>query len=175
MFQTRPLKISSSPAKAGFFLLGSIAFAAWGIWFAGLGPGELEESGAHRLRWGHPWFGWVTAVFFGCGALVFLREVFDRSPQLLVQNEGLTWRRWGGTEIPWREITEIELKEFRGGKVIAIRLIDPNRYGPRFPYSLLSRLGRSLSRDDLTIPTATLHRLPEDIFATMDYFWRKNR
>ncbi len=127
------------------------------------------------MRWAHPWFGWLTAVFFGYGVLAFLREAFDRSPQLLIQDEGLTWRRWGVKEIPWREITEIELKEYRGGKVIEIQLRDPDCYRPRFPFSLFSRISRSLSRDNLTISTATLLRLPEDIFATMDYFWRKNR
>ena len=175
MFKTRPLQISSNPVKSGILLLGSLALAAWGVWFAGLGPDELEEIGFRRARRMHPWFGWVTAAFFGYCVLLLLREVLDRTPQLLVQDEGLTWRRWGRKEIPWREITQIELKEHRGAEVIAIRLRDPDRYGPRFPYSLLSRLGGSLSRDDLTIPTATLHRLPEDIFATMDHFWRNNR
>jgi hypothetical protein len=85
---------------------------------------------------GAPWIGWANVIFFGAAVPLFLRQLLDRRPRLVIDGEGVLDRTLGVGVIPWSEITGAD---FAGSDFIRLSLRDPARCTAR-----LGRVGRGL-------------------------------
>ncbi len=91
---------------------GGLLFLAGAVFMFGTpvhSPGEKEAE-----------YGWilqlVISLWFGGYGLVALSRGFDRRPVVVVDSEGLFYRPYGASIIPWRDIRSVEwIEESKGG------------------------------------------------------------
>jgi hypothetical protein len=105
------------------FLIASFGFVVVGIWmiFEGI------------------MLGWVSIAFFGSGALIFIWQIFDSRPRLIIDSEGITDRTLGVGKIVWADIEDASIKSIQGTDFICLKLVDPEKYLGR-----LSKVGRGI-------------------------------
>lgn len=68
--------------------------------------------------------GWANLVFFGACAAIFLRQLFDRRPRLLIDDAGVTDRTLGIGTIPWNAIVDARLRRVGRQPFIGLTLRD---------------------------------------------------
>jgi len=111
------ITISNSRSKYVLLLLVSIGFVVAGIFLVSFGTAS-EERGA----------GWTSLLFFGaCGAL-FIRQLLDSRPRLIIDEHGINDRTLGVGLIPWPEITDAYVKTIRGGDFICLKVRNPEMW-----------------------------------------------
>lgn len=108
-----PLVIRSSRGKLLLLLLAALAFVAGGLFILAHGrPGEA-------------WVGWAGIVFFGACAAVFVRQLLDARPRLVIDDIGILDRTLGVGLIPWQDIAGAYLRSLQGNHFICLELRDP--------------------------------------------------
>ena len=122
--------IELSKVKAILIILGSVAFVAMGSWILSLDASTIEGSG----RYGSPTltYGFAIAaiVFFGLGAAVGSRKLFDKTPGLILNREGFTDNSSGVSAglVPWSEVVEIGQYRVQRQKFASVHVVDPEKY-----------------------------------------------
>lgn len=111
----QPLVISNSRWKYLLFLLVSLGFVAGGIFILRIPNSTIDR-----------WTGWATILFFGAGAALFIRQLFDARPRLTINEQGIDDRTLGVGLIPWSEITNAYVKSIKGNDFVCLILRDPN-------------------------------------------------
>lgn len=117
----------ASRTTTGLLVLGSVAFVAAGLWFAGVfgdppRPLRIPEPAVTTI-------GWVAIVFFGlCGAYLVWRLASPKPAvvlreDVLIDNASLA----SAGSIPWVEITGSQVVELMGQRFLGIHLRDPQR------------------------------------------------
>ncbi|MGH8761317.1 MAG: STM3941 family protein [Burkholderiales bacterium] len=123
-----PLVIPLSKTKLGLLLLGAAAFVALGIWLY-LYAGELTlENSQYVLR--------VRAAavacvgFFGLCAVYAGAKLFDNSPGLIIDAEGLVDNSSGlsAGRIPWSDIKGVGFTTVEKQRFLTIVVHDPHKY-----------------------------------------------
>jgi len=71
-------------------LIASLAFVASGVFLL--------------LRSPDKWVGWMSIIFFGACALVFVWQLLDARPRLIIDDSGVFDRSLGVGVIPWSQI-----------------------------------------------------------------------
>ncbi len=138
--QTNALIIHASRWKYGWFLLLALGFVALGIALLYLNKAT--------------WAAWLTIVFFGGGALIFLRQLTDRRPRLIIDPQGVFDRTLGIGWIVWSDILDLQLFSIQGQPFIGLKLINESDYLAR-----LSPLKRKLiaGNQKFGFPTLSLN------------------
>ena len=148
-----------APFRILFIVLGAIGFVLLGAWIAGLfGPPP---------RPGQQWAGWLAIAFFGLCAVVSARRLFEHQDLIVVDRNGLYWRRWSQATIPWSAIEWIEPRTVRRNRFLCIHLKDRSQ----FPTGRLTAWGsaanRSLGYGDFAMTTLGTDRTLDELLAAL--------
>ncbi len=128
------IALRNSRKKNTLFLLVCAGFVAMGVFL--LAAGDPSDA----------WIGWLSVAFFGTGAVVFVRQLLDARPRLVVNDAGVEDRTLGGGLISWGEIEEAYLLSIHSNPFICLELRDPARFLARLsPFKRrLARINRRL-------------------------------
>jgi hypothetical protein len=118
------LIIKSARWKHALLLIGSVGFVFAGV--AMLVKGN--------------WFGWVAIVFFGSGIPIFIWQIVDARPRLVIDEHGVVDRTLGVGRIDWADIEAAHVFSISGNDFISLELRDPEKYLGR-----LSNVRRSMA------------------------------
>ena len=106
------LIIKNSRWKHVLLLIGSVGFVAAGIWMVTQGNS----------------FGWVAILFFGCGLPIFIWQIVDSRPRLIIYHHGVLDRTMGVGRIAWGDIETAYMRSISGNDFICFELKDPEKY-----------------------------------------------
>jgi hypothetical protein len=109
-----PFVAHSSFWRMLLIISGSVAMVIFGLWIAGFfdsSPGP-----------GNEWFGWFCIILFGCFAAEFSFRIFDTSDQVKISEEGVYYKPWSDQIIPWLEISNFSVRQYRSQKTIVLYL-----------------------------------------------------
>lgn len=68
-----------------------------------------------------------TVLFASLGVLVVIR-FFDRGEQLRLSSDGIYYKQWSETVIPWDQIVGVTVWQYRRQRAIILHLADPRRF-----------------------------------------------
>ena len=142
-----------------------MAFVAIGYW---LRVAELSDSMMLRYGWAFPWFPWFCMIFFGLCAILWARAIFDRRPQLVIGPNGLVWRKWSVSEIPWSEVAEIKVNRIMLNEFLCIFVRDRKRVPGSGLEKFAAPINRLLRHGDISIPLVALDTRKDAIMAAID-------
>ncbi len=106
------LVIQNSRPRYVLLLLACIGFVAAGSWMVMAGEG----------------FGWVAIVFFGAGIPVFIWQLVDPRPRLIIDAHGVLDRTLGVGRIAWSDIKAAYVRSISGSDFICLELKNPEKY-----------------------------------------------
>ena len=143
------------------FLL-SLGFVVGGFWAAGFF--------GHAPKPGKEWIGWLSIVFFGlCSVLIFGR-LFDKNDQVRISSLGIYSKQWSEDTIPWSEITNVSVWEFKQQKNIILQLREPERYSSTTLLGKLAKVNRLLTGGDVAINLVGTDSNFNDAMAAIAWF-----
>jgi hypothetical protein len=128
------IKLYKSPWKALLLLVACLSFVAIGIWM--LSDPETERFWA-----------WCCIGFFGLGVPVSLFNMFDRRPQIILDEAGVFDRTTFKNVISWDVIQDAYLLDINRTKFICLivdKQFEPSRKKGRFMRGF-TRMGKSLT------------------------------
>jgi hypothetical protein len=165
----RELTAFSSSWRTALLIIGAITFVALGLWMTGF----FGEPPASR-RWPPAavhLIGWASIVFFGGGALLGIRRLFDSGVQLRISAHGIEWKPWSEQTIPWAQIRNVSVWQHRRQKAIILTLNDPERYPSSSLLGKLSGFNRALTGGDFAISLTGLDKSFEEAFLAIGDYW----
>lgn len=118
------LGINTSRTKTLFLLIAAMGFVATGIWLVVHGN----------------MFGWVAIMFFGSGIPIFIWQIVDSRPRLMIDDEGVTDRTLGVGRILWSDIQGAYVMSISGNDFICLDLKEPEKY-----WQKLSKVKRAMA------------------------------
>jgi hypothetical protein len=116
------LVIGSSRWRHGILLLSSLAFVAGGILILAMPTSEPGSLAGQRLA------GWSSTIFFGGCALIFVWQLIDSRPRLIIDDDGIYDRTLGIGRIPWSDIRGAYLRSISKNVFICLELRDSEHY-----------------------------------------------
>ena len=134
------LRLRKSPWKAVRLLLGSGLFVAIGWWMLG----EPDSP---------KWAAWLCIVFFGLGVPISLFQLFDRRPQIIVNDVGVFDRMMHHEFINWEIIRDAYLVEIHQQTFLCLvvdETFEPSRRKGKFKQGVAS-LNKGLGFQELNI------------------------
>ena len=122
--------IGISKVKTVLMVLGSLGFVALGVWFLTLDAEAITEARRFNspiLIYG---IGVVAIVFFGICGVFAVRKLFDSSPGLILNPQGLTDNSSGISVgfVPWSEVSHVEEHTIQKQKLISVIVDNPQKY-----------------------------------------------
>jgi hypothetical protein len=112
-----PLVLGPSRGRFALLLLISLAFVFAGVAMALLGRDFRSV-----------FIGWTSIVFFGGCAIVFVVQLLDGRPRIIVDDSGVFDRSLGVGVIPWAEILGADVREIANNRFISLDLRDANMF-----------------------------------------------
>ena len=129
--EPQKIEIQLSNYKLVIMLLGSMLFIGLGIWFQYLAVDPpvfsfplLSQPIVYRL------LGLLAIMFFGFCGLFAARKLQDRTPGLIISEEGIADNSSGipSGMIPWEDITEIKEAGAMNQRFMMLMLRNPEDY-----------------------------------------------
>lgn len=122
------IEIQISKAKIILMLIGSLLFVFLGISFLG-DPEKFQTSYRH---W-NPFFvsivGVISIIFFGFGAFILSKRLFQKKAGLIIDEEGiLDTKSIANNKIYWKDIDQLSAHTVLRQKFILIKVINPYEY-----------------------------------------------
>jgi hypothetical protein len=108
-----PIAIKASRLKYALLLIIAIGFVLAGAFIV-----AFDTTG-------EAWLGWLSIVFFGAGIPLFLWQLLDARPRLIIDEKGVFDRTLGVGVIPWPEITGAYLRSIKSADFICLELRNP--------------------------------------------------
>jgi len=115
-----PLVIVSSRITYVWYLLIALTFV--------LGGALMVREHGHDA-----WVGWMCMAFFGMCAVIFIRQIIDTRPRLVIDDKGVMDRTLGLGVIPWSEMKGARLKSIHGQDFVCLELRNMDRWLDRLP------------------------------------------
>jgi hypothetical protein len=150
-------------AEALVYFLASAGFTAGGVCMILLeGPQAI---------------GWVGVAFFGPGALVFLWQLLDVRPRLVITGRGVYDRTNGAGWIPWSDIRYAWLQSVMGHEFVCLEVHDPDRYLSRMSRwrRLVGKLNRGAGYSELWLNLSGLAVSIDQVFRVIEHHLRAAR
>lgn len=122
--------IKLSKIKIILLTLGSIFFVGLGVFLLLLDVQTTESQN----KFNSPVFvygiGVACVVLFGFGSLLGIKKLFDQSPGLIINSEGILDNSSGVSAgiIPWADVVGIEEYQVKQQKFISIKVKNPEKY-----------------------------------------------
>jgi hypothetical protein len=105
----KEIKLYKSPLRAIKLFLMSSVFVVAGIWLI-----NYTDS--------PQWVGWMSICFFGLGYPVALFHLFDRRPQIIINEIGIWDRTTKQDIVNWEIIQDAYLSDVHGQKFICLQV-----------------------------------------------------
>lgn len=152
-----PIIIKSSRLKYLGLLMLSLGFVALGVLL---------------LRKGQPaafWAGWANIVFFGAGAVLFVRQIIDARPRVVIDAFGVFDRTLGVGVIPWSALVDARLQFVGATPFICLELHESDGWRlPRGPITgALTRSNTALGCSVLNLNLGGLRADPSRVLAAV--------
>lgn len=141
--------------------------------FAGLGfgaTGYWMMTGA----FGQSWVGWglglAAILFFVPMGLGWFWLALDRRKQLVIDAQGLYWRRWSPAIIAWEDITFIEPFSMADNPMLGVGMVDEDKYMPRGLMKVIAGINRRTGFEGMTITMVGVDIDIEGLMAAIQRF-----
>ena len=144
--------VSNSRWRYLVLLCVSLGFVAGGVFIL------LQDQGA--------WVGWGSVVFFGACSVVFVWQLVDSRPRLIINDDGILDRTLGVGSIPWSEIQGAFIRSIDGNDFICLEVRDPERYRLRLSpvRRAMASANRALGFTDLSVNLSGLRVNTQELF-----------
>jgi hypothetical protein len=151
-----------SPWRLALLLLAAVTFVALGLWIAGLfGPSPKP---------GMEWFGWLAAFFFALAPFRLVPRLLDRSDQMIIDRNGIYWRQWSETTIPWSAIRHFSRRSVRGQHFVCVHLKDPSMFPRAGAHAWLAAFNRRFNFGDVALTVTGTDRSHAELVAAIDRY-----
>lgn len=74
------------------------------------------------------WIGWMSILFFGAGVPLFVKQLLDARPRVILDESGVFDRTLGVGTIPWDEITGAYVKAIHGNAFVCLEMHRPDHW-----------------------------------------------
>ena len=112
-----PIVIGTSRTRWIFLLVVALCFVAAGVFML--------------LSGGEPLVGWTGILFFGGCALVFVRQLLDERPRIVIDDRGILDRTLRVGVVEWADIQGVYGNSINGNAFLCLDLSDPAKYTGR--------------------------------------------
>lgn len=96
--------------------------------------------------------------------------LLDRRPVLEIDEQGLLWRRWSETRIPWSAVERWQARPHMGTAYLTLWLRETGAPPPSWVHAILRPGNKWLGMGDVTIPGGGLDRGFDDMAAALAHF-----
>ncbi len=134
------IKLYKSYWKAVKLLILATPFVVIGIWAI-----KTEPFGTFDF-----YMGWFALCFFGMGIPLGLFNLFDRRPQIIINEIGIWDRTLKQDVIEWHYIKKCSVIDIFGQKFIPLNLVDNFTFNNK-QYKWVSKLNKAVSAEKLNI------------------------
>jgi hypothetical protein len=141
-------------------ILGAIGFVVAGAWIAGL----FDPPS----RVGREWVGWISMFFFGLCAVAAVPRLFDESDQIVIDGNGIFWRRRSTTTIPWTAVQRWQIGQVRSQRFICLFLKDPTQFPHTGVGALLGGVNRGMGFGDVALSAVGTDRTFDEMLAAVE-------
>lgn len=119
--------------------------------------------------WQETLAGWSGVIFFGFALIVFLRQILDLRPRIIIDERGIFDRTLSVGIIEWQDVEHAYLNSVVGNPFISLVLSDPEKYLQRAVNSpkKLARLNKYLGGETLNINLSGINKSPAEILAVV--------
>lgn len=144
------LVIKNSRWKHILLLIASIAFVVTGIVMIVRGKS----------------FGWVAVLFFGSGIPIFIWQIIDSRPRLVIDERGVIDRTLGVGRINWDDIDAAYVLSISGNDFICLELKNPERYLQRLSpvKRAMAKANRQLGFTDFNLNLSGVDARTDEVF-----------
>lgn len=160
-----PLEYYDSKGKLVLILLGGLLLAGCGAWMLIANPapsGSLTRlitmNGALTQFWGA-----LGLIFFGVCSVRLVQMILDKSPRIVLSDQGVLDRTMCKDVILWSDIEKAHVGQTANQKYICLFLKDPSKYKLTGLMALGASANRSMVGTSFTMNMAGLKVPPEDI------------
>jgi hypothetical protein len=124
------MTIEISRTKISFLILGSIGFVLAGVWMVNLDDASIRLHGLLRSPVLMHGVGYLGIGFFGLCGLIAVKKFFEGGIGLQFSKDGFIDHSRGASArfIPWSEVSEVGVFEFRRQRMLVIKVIHPEKY-----------------------------------------------
>jgi hypothetical protein len=107
--------------------------------------------------------GWMSVAFFGACAVVFVWQLLDRRPRIVIDDRGILDRTLRVGVIEWGDVEGAYLRRIQGNPFLCLELRDPEKYTARLSPTLrrVVALNRTLGFTDLSLNLTGVDVAPE--------------
>ena len=121
------------------------------------------------------WSGWLGLAFFGPAAIILMRRVADRRPQIVADERGLYWRQWSEATIPWDAFESVSVQQVNRQRLLGLTLRDPQAHAPTTPLGQLARYNESLGFAHVTLSAQGLDCSFDELHDAIRFHLERNR
>ena len=156
MLPALPQAYYNSRIRYTLFLLLALLFVLAGAWL-------LLNLPTDR------WIGWACVIFFGAGAVLFVKQLLDRAPRLTLTATGVTDRTLKIGEIKWVDIQVAYLQSIRGSQFLCLQLRNTDDYLGRLSATMrrLATTNKVLGFTPISLNLTGLAVKSQDLLATV--------
>jgi uncharacterized membrane protein len=110
--------------------------------------------------------GWVCIIFFGFGLLVFVRQIFDSRPRIVIDETGIFDRTLDVGVIEWSDIEHAYKNSMMGNDFISLVLKDNEKYLKKTAKAKaqLARYNSALGFETININLSGVDKPADEIF-----------
>jgi hypothetical protein len=137
-----------------FLLLGSLAFVITGAFLT------FKKSDTMSFT-----SGWSAIIFFGACAIIFLLQIIDSRPRLIIDENGIFDRTLSIGLISWSDIADAYVGSIKGQHFICLKLKDENKYLAKLSNiaKVISSANIALGFERININLSGLNVKPEQV------------
>lgn len=171
--------IELSKVKVILLILGAISFVLLGAWILTLDVQAIES----QRRFNNPTLvygmGVASIVFFGLCGLLGARKLFDKSPGVVINAEGILDNSSGISAeiIPWAQVTGVGEYKVKNQKFISIHIQNPEEYaniGSAFK-KMASKANLKMCGTPINISTNTLKISYDELLEIINEYYNISR
>lgn len=114
---TETIEIPISKSKTLLMIIGCLAFVCLSIWLWSIANNQIRYSPIYVKG-----IAIVSVIFFGLGLIIGPKKLFDKTPGLVIDDNGIMNNLGFSTGffIPWSNITGFEVMKVRSTKLLLI-------------------------------------------------------
>ncbi|MBE0462093.1 MAG: STM3941 family protein [Halomonadaceae bacterium] len=171
--------IELNKVKIILLTLGAFAFVLLGVWFLFMDIQTIESQrkfNSPTLVYG---VGVVSIVFFGLCGLIGVKKLFDNSPGLIINSEGVLDNSSGVSAgmIPWDDIVSIGEYQIQKQKFISIQVKDAEIYANNGNAlkRMANRANIKMCGTPVNISANSLKISYDDLLEIIDEYYHRSR
>lgn len=122
------------------------------------------------------WLGWLAVVLFGLGIPLFIWQIIDPRPRLVVDEHGVFDRTLGVGRIAWSDIEAAYVRSIQGNDFICLELRNAERYTEKLSKVKRAMMAsnRGLGFADINLNLSGVDARTDDVFELI-MAYRENR